>query len=200
MASDEQFAAIAHDLERIGYSLSDGLLDPQLVDALAMVAYQHNTDGQLIPAGTGKERSHDDSVRGDSIAWLEPDSGQPAVTECLKRFDQLRRALNQHLFLNLHDVESHFAFYPPGTGYEKHLDQFATGDRRRQVSLVLYLNSRWRDTDGGELRLHLDDDSHLDVRPVAGRLVLFESSRFWHEVRPATRDRLSIAGWFRTRS
>jgi Rps23 Pro-64 3,4-dihydroxylase Tpa1-like proline 4-hydroxylase len=39
----------------------------------------------------------------------------------------------------------------------------------------------------------------LDILPMAGRLVLFLSGEFWHEVRPAKRPRMSLTGWFRTR-
>ncbi|MFN4263018.1 MAG: 2OG-Fe(II) oxygenase [Thioalkalivibrionaceae bacterium] len=39
----------------------------------------------------------------------------------------------------------------------------------------------------------------LDVAPRAGRLVMFRSDLIRHEVRPALRDRYSIAIWFRRR-
>jgi len=41
-------------------------------------------------------------------------------------------------------------------------------------------------------------DAHLDIYPRDGRLVLFLSADFEHEVLPAARERLSVAGWFRT--
>jgi SM-20-related protein len=49
------------------------------------------------------------------------------------------------------------------------------------------------------LRLYLSDH-HLDVYPSGGKLVLFLSADFDHEVLPATRDRFSIACWFRRRA
>jgi SM-20-related protein len=67
---------------------------------------------------------------------------------------------------------------------------------------VLYLNEDWARDDGGELRLHLDAAEAgkiQDVLPVGGTLVLFLSEHFAHEVLPANRERLSLAGWFRTR-
>ncbi|MFT6394425.1 MAG: SM-20-related protein [Methylophilaceae bacterium] len=39
----------------------------------------------------------------------------------------------------------------------------------------------------------------MDILPKSGRIVLFLSAKFWHEVLPATRERLSLTGWFRTR-
>ena len=52
---------------------------------------------------------------------------------------------------------------------------------------------------GGALRLYLADQTELDVLPSAGTLVLFISAELPHEVLPATRERLSLTGWFRRR-
>ena len=37
------------------------------------------------------------------------------------------------------------------------------------------------------------------IVPQMGRMVVFFSERFPHEVKPAVRRRYSIAGWFRVR-
>ena len=106
--------------------------------------------------------------------------------------------LNRELMLGLDELEAHFAMYAPGTRYAKHRDRFRDDDAR-VLSSVLYLNDDWQESDGGALRLYLPD-RHLDVYPSAGKLVLFLSADFEHEVLAATRDRLSIAGWFRRRA
>lgn len=67
------------------------------------------------------------------------------------------------------------------------------------VSLVLYLNDAWLPEQGGELRLYLDERRHQDVLPLGGSLVCFLSGQLPHEVLPATRERLSLTGWFRRR-
>ncbi len=69
----------------------------------------------------------------------------------------------------------------------------------RKLSSILYLNQNWQASDGGELRLYVNDDEWLNISPIGGRLVLFLSDQFWHEVLPAKRERLSLTGWFRTR-
>jgi len=119
---------------------------------------------------------------------------------CLERFEELRLTLNRILQLGLFEFEIHFARYPAGVRYARHVDQFQ-GDGRRQLSCVLYLNENWKYEDGGELRLYLngDDTKFEDVLPQGGRLVIFLSARFAHEVLPARRERLSIAGWFKSR-
>jgi len=129
---------------------------------------------------------------------------QPASSEpqraCQERFEQLRLTLNRTLQLGLFEFESHFARYSEGASYARHLDQFR-GDSHRKLSCVLYLNENWTAQDGGELRFYLNGDGpeFEDVLPQGGRLVVFLSGQFAHEVLPATRERMSIAGWFKTR-
>ena len=77
------------------------------------------------------------------------------------------------------------------------------------LSLVLYLNEEWHEDYGGELWLYpsvLEGTDIVDtasteplvrISPQYGRVVLFMSEEFPHEVRPATQDRFSLAGWFR---
>jgi len=115
----------------------------------------------------------------------------------------LRLGLNRRLFMGLFDYESHFAHYPIGAFYKKHRDAFAgqSGNRQpnRVLSTVLYLNSAWQPHEGGELLIYAEDGEAIieTVVPVYGRLVIFLSEKFPHEVLPATRERKSIAGWFR---
>jgi SM-20-related protein len=48
--------------------------------------------------------------------------------------------------------------------------------------------------------MYLEDERVYDVAPQAGTLMVFMSAQWPHEVLPATRDRLSITGWFRRRA
>jgi SM-20-related protein len=113
--------------------------------------------------------------------------------------DQVRQAVNQAFYMGLEDLESHFAVYPPGSFYKKHLDRFRDDDART-LTAVLYLNEDWPEDAGGQIRLYLDAMQPVaGCGPTAGTLVLFLSDRFWHEVLPATQQRLSVTGWFRRR-
>ena len=78
-------------------------------------------------------------------------------------------------------------------------DRFRDDDRRT-VTVVLYLNEEWQPDEGGELRLYLPDGRVHDVMPLGGSLACFMSADFPHEVLPATRERLSLTGWFRRRA
>ena len=116
----------------------------------------------------------------------------------LNLMESLREALNRGLFLGLEDFECHFALYPPGAFYRKHVDRFRDDDRR-MVSVVVYLNEGWLPEDGGQLRMYLDEERVHDVQPTGGCLVVFLSGEVPHEVLPANRERLSLTGWFRRR-
>lgn len=187
------------DLAEQGWAIVANALPVDLTLELAQECRARANQGALQPAGVGRGSAHgvQEGVRGDHIQWLEP--GQCAAGDrYLAMLDDLRGQLNQALYLGLEDYEGHFALYPPGTFYQKHLDRFRDDDRRA-VSAVFYLNSDWLPEQGGALRLYLADGRELDVLPEAGTLVVFLSADLPHEVLPATRERLSLTGWLRRR-
>jgi len=195
------FDRIVDDLARQGYAVTPGFIPNGQAGLLADAALQLRATGAMQRAGVGKgaETSVRDELRGDFILWLEPGSCGDHERDFLDQIEQLRQAVNRGLYLGLFDFEGHFAIYPPGSFYRKHLDRFQN-DSRRTLTAILYLNRDWCPEDGGLLRLYLDEQgTHIDVAPEAGTLVTFLSSRFWHEVLPAHRERISLTGWFRTR-
>jgi SM-20-related protein len=199
----ENLDRIADSLAARGWMVVDDFFGLELTEALRSDCQTSSGQGNFREAavGSGERRRIRTEVRGDEILWLQhPASSEPQRT-CLNRFEQLRLTLNRTLQLGLFEFESHFARYPAGAFYARHIDQLH-GDSRRKLSCVLYLNENWKPEDGGELRFYLGDDSaeFEDMLPQGGRLVVFLSGRFAHEVLPAKRERLSLAGWFKTRS
>jgi SM-20-related protein len=193
--------SIAEELAVHGYAITPDFITPTEVDALIADLHRLQQSGEMRSAGIGKNAEVTQSVRGDFIHWLEAATATPAQQNYLQRLEQLRQAVNQTLYLGLFDFEGHFASYPPGAIYRKHLDQFQQ-DSLRTLTAILYLNRDWQAADGGQLRIYLegeDESVYRDIQPVAGTLVTFLSARYWHEVLPATRERLSVTGWFRTR-
>lgn len=187
-----------------GFVVVDDFLPKATIQALHQQAKSLQRDGSLHQAAVGKGANKliANKLRSDSIYWLDNDTDSSAQSDYLARMEQLRTAFNQHFFMGLFEFETHFAVYPAGGVYHKHLDQFK-GQHERQISAILYLNQDWQKDDGGELRLYLNgtaDDTHIDIMPVGGRLILFLSAKFLHEVLPAKRERISLTGWFRTRS
>lgn len=203
MPLDAKAAQICDAIANVGYAITEQFLSPLTVNALASEARQLQLAGRMQRASTGKTtRLPNEEIRGDLTHWLEGSEASNPQREYLSRMENLRTELNKSLFLGLFELESHFAIYPPGAFYRKHLDQFQ-GYQQRQISCILYLNKNWQAEDGGQLRLYLDGaapEPYQDIKPVAGTLVTFLSGRFFHEVLPAKRERISFTGWFRTRS
>jgi len=204
-ASDagDSVGRIVADLGRCGWSVRPEFLDCGRTTALAREVRDLSESDALRPAriGRGGEQGVRAETRGDRIRWLDESHCTATQQSVLSELERLRLAINRRLFLGLFEYEGHFTAYPRGAFYRRHLDQFRDAPQR-VVSCVLYLNEDWRDTDGGQLRLYLDaaDDSHTDILPRGGTLVTFLSDRFYHEVLPATRERLSLTGWFRVRN
>ena len=196
-----QLETIINDLSKHGYAICDAFLPAKTITTLANKATKRYLSGAMVFAKTGQQAKNS-SIRGDCIFWLSEASENTSVQAYFSKMHLLRNALNQHLFMNVQELETHLAIYPIGSVYEKHLDQFSQGEglQARQLSSILYLNNQWLVADGGALRLHLNESEYLDIAPSAGKLVVFLSSQFWHEVLPATRDRISLTGWFRTQA
>ncbi len=201
--------AIVDDLAESGWSRQKLFVAQDLTLELAAECHKRAAQGGLSPASIGRGATQvvREGIRGDQIQWLE--RGQSAASDrYLELMEDLRQVLNQGLYLGLEDYESHFALYPPGAYYQKHLDRFRDDDRRA-VSVLLYLNQDWLPEQGGALRLYLNGEPGggeaqpservHDLAPLGGSLVVFMSAEVPHEVLPATRERLSLAGWFRRR-
>ncbi|MCC1497611.1 2OG-Fe(II) oxygenase [Alcanivorax sp. 1008] len=190
---------IVEGLLTCGFAAEPGYVSPALVRALRREVRQRDARGQFSEAAVGRHnlQQQNEFIRRDRTFWL--DGSTLAQLRLLDELEQLRIEINRSLFLGLFDLEAHFALYPPGGFYRRHLDAFR-GDNPRVVSVVVYLNPRWQQSHGGCLRVWPDVDAVtplLDVAPRAGTLVCFLSERIPHEVLAAHADRISIAGWFR---
>ena len=210
---------IAHDLEHQltkitehGFCVMDNFITQATVLALANEISSLDSASQMHEAGTGqKQITINKQLRGDSIYWLNESNSSATQKIYLAQMELLRIALNQHLYLGLFALESHLALYQAGTGYGKHLDQFHKNNTRssdqavRKISCILYLNQHWTEANGGYLRLYHNQPSettdapYLDIAPLGGRLVLFLSDTFYHEVLLTNKARTSLTGWFLTR-
>ena len=148
----------------------------------------------LRPARVGTKALEAPEIRNDDISWIDESDLKPAEISLFAFFEKLRRRLNQELFLGLTDFEAHYARYDAGHFYAKHVDRF-NDNNARVISVVLYLNENWTESDGGSLKLSTTPPTL--ILPQGGTLVCFTSEDIEHEVLPAHRTRLSIAAWFR---
>lgn len=176
------------------------------IEALSQEIRELERNGALRSAKIGNHTQEQDNaeIRQTQILWFDPDnltSAQEAFWSVLK---DVRLCINRTCFLSLSEFECHYAVYPPGAFYRRHLDQFRSDDRRL-ISFLLYLNEDWKEQDGGALRIYIPGTSSLeehaiDVRPDSGRVVLFQSGALEHEVLPTQRKRYGIVGWMKTRA
>ncbi len=162
---------------------------------------------RLNLAGIGKSNRLSPAWRGDSIAWLTSTPSNRAEGQAMLAIDALRVAFNAAIFTNMQQTELHYAHYPIGAFYKRHLDRFVeqypsvapsetSPSRTRVISLVFYLNDHWALGDGGELIIYdTINQSQLSVAPCTGTMVAFRSEQFPHEVLPAIKARLSLTGW-----
>lgn len=191
---------IAAHLTGPGWCVVPGYLSEDEFRLLRDVCHAMHAKGAFHSAGIGNGTAEIRSeIRGDQIYWIDEAQAAPALQAVLDKLETLRLTVNQQLYLGLFDVELHFAIFPPGTGYRRHLDRFQNDDRR-SLTVILYLNENWVPEDGGLLRFWPNETADaIEITPVGGTLVTFLSDRFWHEVTPANRQRMSLTGWFRRR-
>ena len=196
MSTAADVATAASTLAERGYVVLPGFLTPAQLAALARRLQERDAVGDFRPAatGAGATRAVRPSIRGDRIHWLIEPVG--VEHDLLARLEDLRLILNEQLGLNVFELECHYAVYPVGARYARHLDRSPAG-AERVVSLVLYLNETWNAEDGGQLRLHTEPP--VDIVPVGGTVVLFMSQQVEHEVLPTRAERRSLTGWYRRR-
>lgn len=197
---DDIFARIVKAIRQQGYAVVDNIFD--LLSLHGILADIHRRENEFKQAGVGRQDDYqlNPFVRGDHICWL--DLNTPLLEDYQQFIEGLRLAINRELFLGLFDYECHYAVYPDGAFYRRHLDAFK-GESNRRLSTVLYLNPDWQNGDGGELQMYEPGEftdfplPFLSIEPLFGRMVFFLSEEFPHEVRPAKRKRYSLTGWYR---
>jgi SM-20-related protein len=192
-------SSVSADLAESGISIRDQFASAAEVLELRVCARARAARGDFAPARIGRQGAarRQDHIRGDFTCWLS-EPLLPAERVLMRRMEELRLQLNRDAFLGLFELELHYARYPAGAAYSRHVDQ-PLGSTQRKLSLVLYLNPEWQSADGGVLRIHAGDERFVDVEPIAGRMVCFLTPGREHEVLQAQCERLSISGWFRGR-
>lgn len=194
---EPRYDELADALAEKGYCILPDLFPPALIASLRERVMRLD-DAAFQQAGIGRELDFqlNTQVRRDEIRWL--DQTHPVDAAYLAQMSELRLAINRRLFLGLFDYEAHYAHYPPGAFYKRHVDAFH-GESNRVLTTVLYLNPDWVAHDGGQLLIYDPEDTSIIelVSPQLGLFVCFLSEDFPHEVVKSARDRYSIAGWFR---
>lgn len=199
------YERIISDLLESGYSITDAFFSEQEVAILRASLLTKYEEDNFKKAAIGNRTNEmiAKSIRGDFILWMDESKMDATEAVFFNKVNDLVRYLNKTCFLGILQKEFHYALYPKGTFYKRHLDTFQNDDRRK-LSFVFYLNDEtWKPENGGELVLYLQENTHevpKMVYPMPGRVVIFESQELEHEVKPVLESqRLSITGWLKTR-
>lgn len=186
------------------FSIVDDFFSKEEVLALRGSLLEKYDEDRFKKSAIGNQANEKiiDAIRGDFILWLNEENANGAELQFFTKINDFKDYLNRTCFMGINEGEFHYALYPQGTFYKRHLDTFQN-DSRRKLSMVCYLNDEdWKPEYGGELTIYLNEngtEKTIDIYPVQGRMVVFESQILEHEVKPVQRERLSITGWLKTR-
>lgn len=211
-------------LERDGVTVVDGAMDGERflrAAASARALHERGFTHNLRQSGRDDDVAvllADKLPSGSDFAGL-----RPCVDLLLGVPDALRRALQNDGVGISADVRSKIercsppdrlmvARYGPNDArYVAHLDNdpsdalndAGTPGLRpcdRVFTCIAYLNPDWIPEHRGEFRAHalgasVADERFVDIAPVLGRVVVFDSAKLLHEVRPSAADRYAVTVW-----
>lgn len=198
------YEKVIDDLAEHKYSVVDNFFSKEEVVALRNALLEKYEEDKFKKSAIGNQSNEKiiDAIRGDFILWLDEQNATGAEAQFFAKLNDFKDYLNRTCFMGINEKEFHYALYPEGTFYKRHLDTFQN-DSRRKLSMVCYLNAEdWQPEFGGELTIYIDENGSekaIDIYPVQGRMVVFESQLLEHEVKPVKQERLSITGWLKTR-
>lgn len=193
--SDEQWLSWVDQLAEKNYVTIDDFVPVDLYDDLKRFFQARLEQEEFDQAGIGSVFNNQlvTSIRGDYTYWIDKNR-DTEIAPVFTLVEELVSKINRYCFLSLSGYEFHFAHYPPGSFYRRHLDQFK--DRsNRMISVIIYLNDHWKPGNGGELKLFGEDESETLIQPLARRCVLLRSDSVEHEVMKTEVSRFSLTGW-----
>lgn len=199
------YEQIIADLLAHNYSVIDDFLTRDEICLLRQSLLSKYQTEQFKKAAVGHRTNEliAQSIRSDSIFWIDEKNCGKSEQIFFQKINPFIDYLNRTCFMGILQKEFHYAVYPKGHFYKRHLDVFEK-ENRRKLSLVCYLNDTdWTASNGGELVLYPIEKGQEERREIIafpGRIVIFESQLIEHEVRPVKKgERLSLTGWFKTR-
>lgn len=196
------YEKIAVEIYEKSYAIIDDFISEELRSSLLKEQSELLEKGKFRQAavGKGEKKQIKTEIRNDQVLWMNPEELSQYESIYWEEVEKIRMAINRRCYLGLKSFEGHFARYPIGSFYIRHIDQFQQV-LYRLVTVIIYLNDSWTPEDEGMLRMYLpqEDGSEkiMDVLPKGGRLVVFMSGEIPHEVLPTKKERISITGWLR---
>ena len=199
LVENERFEKIIAAVVDKGIYIEENFLSRSLIPEINDWFTDLTLNGKFKKAriGPSSESHLNTQIRNDEIYWINeyPDR----LIELETFMEKLMIQINSNLFLNLKRGEFHLSQYPIGHFYAKHLDQSKL-TKNRLITFLLYFNPEWGNEDHGELIVYdpiNNDKEILQITPSWGKLVIFRSDKFFHEVRPTLKTRRALSGWYR---
>lgn len=200
------YEKIIDELGNNKFSISDHFFTSEETAAFKTHVINQDTSQDFHAAAIGNAHNEKiiQSIRGDKIRWIDENNKYEVEEIFFQKVNDFIQYLNRTCYMGIEESEFHYALYPEGTFYQRHIDAFKNDDRRT-LSMVFYLNDEdWKEEYGGQLSLYLPQangtEKEINILPVAGRLAIFDSKTIPHEVKPVQKPRYSITGWLKTRS
>lgn len=195
------YEKIIEQIQTSGFAICDDFFDESTINRLQGELFQKLENNSFKEASIGNNNLNQiaKSIRADNIFWINESLSTAAEKIFFDKINHFVNYLNKHCFTGISSTEFHYAHYPTGAFYKKHLDVF-NSDNSRKFSVILYLNSeQWHPCYGGALKFYFKDES-LEILPQPGRFVVFESRTLEHEVLKVHKERFSITGWLKTKN
>ncbi|MBF0596144.1 2OG-Fe(II) oxygenase [Faecalibacter rhinopitheci] len=200
------YEKIIDELGNNKFSISNHFFTSEETAAFKTHVINQDTSQDFHAAAIGNAHNEKiiQSIRGDKIRWIDENNKYEVEEIFFQKVNDFIQYLNRTCYMGIEESEFHYALYPEGTFYQRHIDAFKNDDRRT-LSMVFYLNDEdWKEEYGGQLSLYLPQangtEKEINILPVAGRLAIFDSKTIPHEVKPVQKPRYSITGWLKTRS
>ncbi|MCB1159476.1 MAG: 2OG-Fe(II) oxygenase [Leptospiraceae bacterium] len=199
---EDPFLAHLEKLQQDSYCVIENYISPEEVRMFRYEISELEKRACFKPAGIGRGQDLRKDIRGDKIYWIEENSPSPVQKLYLQKLEEIKERVNRYFFMGLFSVELHYAIYPPGSFYLRHLDNFLNSNKR-MLTAVLYLNKFWEEFHGGLLKIYKKEKEYketiIEVPPSPGTLVLFLSRELEHEVSVCYVNRYSLTSWFKVR-
>lgn len=148
--------------------------------------------------GQGDEKWQNSQIRGDKIIWINDQTNIPSSLQNLfHSMKQIQTEFNNATNIYSHKIESHITCYPGnGTGYIRHLDATTKSHSSRKLTCLFYLNTEWKSGDGGELMIYDNkENKNIKIKPIAYRLLIFQSGCVEHQVLATKVPRFAFTLW-----
>ena len=194
--NENLYESVIEQLIEQDYAVCQNLVSPRVLSGLRNNLIRKIKEEKLRKAGIGRGTQFGvhQEIRSDEILWLSQDSTLKKEQAFLKHVSKFSAYLNQTCFTGIQKNEFHYAHFKKGSFFKRHLDCFQN-DISRKYSMVFYLNKQWVDGNGGELVLY--GKKPIEIEPVFGNIVIFNSRLLEHEVLPTKKSRYTITGWLK---